>query len=714
LTSGNDDDLVGKVLDGRYKILESIGSGTMGVVYLATHQLMGRTVAVKMLKAEMVAGSESLERFHQEAKAVGALSHPNLIAVFDSGITEAGEPYLVMEYLKGGSLDDLIEKEGRLPAARVAEIFSQVCDGLYHAHQKGIIHRDLKPSNIMLAELEGGGETVKIVDFGIARLLPIEGKDLETLTRTGTFFGSPTYLSPEQCIGRAADARSDLYAVGCAMFESLTGKLPFESELPIEVVTLKLAGTAIKLSETSPDLKIPPQLERVVMKAMDKDPDKRYQSMDLLKRDLEPFILRSAHSATAGLSGPAARAAKWSGRKLFSLLVIPLLVICAIALFLLGTDSGKIALKETVLRLQELRVGPNDPSLLTTLTQLADLYISQKRPAEAYQVCERILYISRKARRTNYLQFADLCDRMGSAFQISGHGGESSKCYKLEVVVLNEGRNEFIKRKDPAGAEAYAVRAVAVVDAHFGNDMPLETHILRQLVDVYKGEGNWHQAAAIYIRLPEGNFNKDDLDLIYKPLWALCDDNGCRRNPKLAETSLKQFIALNERVNGPNNPSSVGGLRMLGYLYQKMGDLARAKQALLLAIERGQKPPPEFGVAASALQLSDVCFISHDFAQAKKYALLYFDLDKKVPDPGHSQTSGFKILGDIAKLEKDNEQALVYYKQALEADLSRPKLIVESLAGSYQDYAFALIKAGNKTEAQRLLDLREKLFERNK
>ena len=269
------------------------------MVYKANHLLMDRIVAIKMLKAHLVTNPQSLKRFQQEAKAVSYLMHPNIVAVFDFGVSPDAQPYLVMDYLDGINLTELIEQQKHLEVQRSIRIFLQVCDALAHAHQKGVIHRDLKPSNIMLVKTKDQDETVKIVDFGIAKLMPWAEKEFQKLTQTGESFGSPVYMSPEQCLGEKLDIRSDIYSLGCLMYETLVGSPPHLGKHVLETMYKHLNEQPLPPSTIMHDPTFPGSLERIVLKALSKQPADRYQSMTELKTDLEQVLTVSEREQIA-------------------------------------------------------------------------------------------------------------------------------------------------------------------------------------------------------------------------------------------------------------------------------------------------------------------------------------------------------------------------------------------------------------------------------
>lgn len=321
----------GTILGDRWEVQELIGEGGMSVVYKTRHQVMGKFAAAKVLHSHLAFKDKNMQRFQQEARAASQVSHPNVISVYDCGVTSQGQAFMMMEFLPGKSLAEVI-KSGPLPFDRCIKIFKQICEGLSAAHKKGIVHRDLKPSNVMLLENGVYHDLVKIVDFGIARLLPREGEQDENshqLTQTGEIFGSPLYMSPEQCMGRKPNARSDVYSMGCLMYETLCGAPPLRGEsfletmhkqveeMPDSFAKGKLGGTRYKL------------LEAVIFKALAKSPDDRYQTMDELWNDIE-----AAASPMAVFGFMRSRAARdflkrWRAAKKKQLFLIRLAIVAA-------------------------------------------------------------------------------------------------------------------------------------------------------------------------------------------------------------------------------------------------------------------------------------------------------------------------------------------------------------------------------------------------
>jgi serine/threonine-protein kinase len=262
----------------RYRITRPLGSGGMGAVFLAEQVAVGnRPVALKLLQRNLLDDPEFLTRFHLEASSTGRVRHPNVVTIYESGQDEDGTPYIAMEYLEGETLHQAMQARGKMSPDEAAEILQQAGRGLNAAHKLGIIHRDLKPDNIFLARDDEGKLLVKVVDFGIAKL-----REVSTHTVTGAFLGTPAYMSFEQAAGMRSDeldARSDVYSLGIVAYEMLTGRAPFDSDTTLGFVRKHLTEPPPRFATVNPDLARLPQLERVVMKALEKDRDQRYSSV---------------------------------------------------------------------------------------------------------------------------------------------------------------------------------------------------------------------------------------------------------------------------------------------------------------------------------------------------------------------------------------------------------------------------------------------------
>jgi serine/threonine-protein kinase len=272
------DAYIGTTVAGRYKILRKLGEGGMGVVYLAEHVFIEKKVAIKILSDDMSRKADLVARFMQEAKAASKIGHENIIDITDFGETASGGVFFVMEFLDGADLSHAIRDGGPMAIDRTRYIFNQICRALGAAHSKGIIHRDMKPENIYLVTREGRADWVKVLDFGIAKISSLD-EGGSRLTRTGMIFGTPEYMSPEQARGDKPDHRVDVYAAGCILYEMLTGDVPFHAETFMGVLTKHMFEQPQPPSQRAPHQSISAELEAVVLKALAKDRDQRYQTM---------------------------------------------------------------------------------------------------------------------------------------------------------------------------------------------------------------------------------------------------------------------------------------------------------------------------------------------------------------------------------------------------------------------------------------------------
>lgn len=280
-----DESMVGKVFGGRYAIEAVLGKGGMGIVYKGTHTLIKRTVAIKVLSGKNI-GTGTRKRFEREAKAMSLLKDHNLISIFDFGMANQDVPYIVMEYVEGATLAAVLKERGRLTVKDSLEIFLQICDGLGHAHSQSIIHRDLKPANIIITQ----DKVAKVLDLGVAKF----SDDLETasteLTWDGEIFGSPLYMSPEQGTNGELDLRTDIYSMGCVMYETLTGEVPLKGYSFVETMNKRMNTRPPSLSEQCPGVYFPSELNKIVRQAISPKREERQSTMYELREQLMPLL----------------------------------------------------------------------------------------------------------------------------------------------------------------------------------------------------------------------------------------------------------------------------------------------------------------------------------------------------------------------------------------------------------------------------------------
>jgi eukaryotic-like serine/threonine-protein kinase len=290
---------LGKVVDGRYRVLEVIGRGGMGVVYRVEHLRMGKVAAMKVLHRDLASDPDVIGRFEREAAAISKLHHPHTVQVFDFG-TAGDALYLIMEFVRGVDLARMIERDGAMSWSRAAPLLAQVCSALQEAHELGIVHRDLKPENVLITRTAGGRDYAKVLDFGLAKL---EQRAPSTMTDRQQIVGTPYFMSPEQIRGDDVDARSDIYSFGALMFELLTAQHLFQASTAVGVLTKHLTAEPDAPSMRAPKAGIDPQVDHLCRKALAKDPANRWQSAAELATAIEDVF-----SETVGYgTGPGQR-----------------------------------------------------------------------------------------------------------------------------------------------------------------------------------------------------------------------------------------------------------------------------------------------------------------------------------------------------------------------------------------------------------------------
>lgn len=431
------EDLVGHGLTDRYTLLELIGKGGMSAVYKAKDLKLNKFLAVKILLPHLMANPLSLQRFQVEAQAASSLSHPNLIVTHDFGITEDGRPYLVMELLDGKSLSEILKEETRLPVDRAVPIFIQISDALSHAHGKGVLHRDLKPSNVLISTTGNGIDFVRLLDFGIAKMLPQEGAESMGLTQTGEVFGSPNYMSPEQCQGMKVDARADVYSMGCLMYEILTGQPPLVGDNIMDTLLKQMNDPPASFRSVDPNLNIPQQMELIVFKALAKDPNDRYASAQALGEALRAFqqnvtVLLLKHIQD-----------RWQMVKFkirpFKKREKKMLIVTAVVSVLFVAAAGKLL--SSYFEINVPTVSSANKIFMPEVAQKPSTRLDQDA------LFKSDLHHQEKMLKENpnspaYEEYTRSLEGMAEAYSNNGHLKEAATCYSnlVELLNLNDGK----------------------------------------------------------------------------------------------------------------------------------------------------------------------------------------------------------------------------------------------------------------------------------
>ncbi len=301
------DGLLGRTIDGRYRIDALLGEGGMGLVYEATHTRLQKPLAIKVLRRENTKDVEVLQRFQREAETASAIGNQHIVDISDFGLLDDGSTYFVMERLHGVDLIDAIDLAVRMPEGRAIRIAKQLCRALGAAHDAGIVHRDLKPENVFLIERDGVEDFVKVLDFGIAKVA--HGPD--RLTRPGEVLGTPHYMSPEQCEGEGIDHRTDIYALGVLLYEMLTGHVPHDADTMMGILTRHLYEDPVPPRTRIPEISA--ELEQVILRCLEKKPEHRYQTMHEILEDLERIqggeLPHGPRTVTLAMKGPRTKQA---------------------------------------------------------------------------------------------------------------------------------------------------------------------------------------------------------------------------------------------------------------------------------------------------------------------------------------------------------------------------------------------------------------------
>ena len=290
---------IGAVIDDRYRLIERIGLGGMGAVYKAEHVGMGRVVAVKLLRPEMGGRQDAIDRFTREAQASARVAHKNVCAVSDFGVRADGALYLVMEYLRGETLRERLDKVGRLPWQHAVGIARHVARGLSHAHAQGVVHRDVKPENVFLVVDDDDPDFAKLLDFGIARSLE---NDDARVTQAGFVVGTPAYLSPEQALGGTVDHRCDIYSLCIVLYEMICGRTPFGDRPPVAMLTAHAVVDVPPFAEVAPDVEVPPAVEELVRRGLAKEKEGRFATADEMTAALDTVRGVTPRFTTAGMA----------------------------------------------------------------------------------------------------------------------------------------------------------------------------------------------------------------------------------------------------------------------------------------------------------------------------------------------------------------------------------------------------------------------------
>ena len=648
LVRSQSDPNLGTTLSGLYDIVSVLGRGGSSVVYKARHQLMDRLVAIKMLlwSGDALHDEKKIRRFQQEARTTSRLNHPSIATLYDFGVSPQGQPFLVMEYLEGRSLEELVAIEGRLTPERAVKLFSQICDGLEHAHHKGVVHRDMKPSNILVATGDDGEELVKIVDFGIAELMGSGvNQTLELTGNTQQVFGSPLYMSPEQCLNKIGDSRCDIYSLGVSLFETLSGVVPFEGDTIVEMVNKHVYEAAPKIKELCPLIQVPEALESVVTQCLEKNAADRPQSMAQLKEILQQAV-----------AGSAAREARFI--RLSRVLIV-------------DDDKNAIEkLKEQLDQFQDVSVAGVAHDGQEALAQaqdlqpdvvLMDVEMPELNGIEATREIRQKLpktHVVLMSEQENEKDILSALHAGAEGFIIKKLDNANSSNLPLALRAVMEGTIWLDPNITGNVLDVYRQSAGDLVGRTAGalrrQDRSDDMSFLMSLAQSFAQARKFEEAESLYrvaLALLERT-RKQSHPEVFKACLKLADTYFAQGKMPQAEPLYFQAVEIQTQVLGPEHPHIAGTLEKIGELHYQQKDYAQAERFYYWALSIREKavPPDHLKVAGCCDKLAELCKQQQKFGQAEQHAVSADKRRKLVS--GKKTTPGETSLAGIPVVEK--------------------------------------------------------------
>lgn len=568
--------LVGKVL-GHYEVLACLGKGGTSSVYKARDILLDRTVSIKIL-SECASDERALRRLKSEAMAASRLRNSHIITVFEFQTPSDGPPYLVMDFVEGKTLAEVLADEERLPLPRVVDIITQACEALIHAHANGVIHRDLKPSNIMLCKDEHGRDNVKLVDFGIAKVMLTSDTSVH-VTNTGEIFGSPLYMSPEQCMGRRLDIRSDLYSLGCVMYEMLAGTPPFAGQTMLEIMYKQMHEAAVPVNAPELDISVLRKIDFVLRTALAKDPDYRYRTIKEFKDDVEKLLRLPGLRKVPKFAKIARRAI--ARLALVLAITLPVASIASAELCLYDSsqpssdycaeklwdgqppntsDAADSIFKEGDLKNAFKAAAENEFSerFAAAARQLAGFYLEEHKYAEAREHFQQALEVTKELGTQDpiaELGLAQTLGEMGYFKEALAHAGDAIEIFEQRQGPMAEHRladarllycNILLHSEDYTGAQ---VELRSLINDLSNRDESYQDRLFTaqcRLAESYRRQGNGAQAERDYNALLDNSTNDESTAAIF---YALALTNKQMGNPDTADIYFSRALDQLERLD---------------------------------------------------------------------------------------------------------------------------------------------------------------------
>ena len=687
---------VDSVIGGRYKILSCLGKGGMGTVYKAGDLQSDKLVAVKLLSLDRVPDPQSIARFQQEVRAASLLDHPCLARVYESGVAESGQPYLVMDLIEGTTLASKIEKEAQLSLDETLKIFILVCDGLAYAHAHNILHRDLKPSNIMLTTSGDGSIGVKILDFGLAKFQQSSDDQSHHITRTGELIGSPLYMSPEQARGIDLDQRSDLYSLGCALYESLTGVPPHIGQSPISTLLKRETDQPLPLSEGSLGRRFSQDAEDIVLKLLNIDPAQRFQSAFEVKEALVKLL----HSKTGNeLPAPSPSAASPSFTQAVatkpvhdrSAKFILTITITTSTIGLIGVafsyycTNREPLLKPNFIPIQSSVSEVDNPSFYNSAEQLitkARLLEADGLFDEAAKTSNELIRLIRKNLGPDSIEEADAYQALAgtyiSARQEDQAYDAANNAYRIASKLSSYNRLKLAE------------------NTHKLADFYVAKHYNKELASPDKAVELFRHAAVLYQHCPPDKHRRPNTSVqaarcLFRAGDALCRVHRTLEGKELLLPAVKVF---SEQECSPNLPAKA--LSLLATCYRSEGNLTEAFNCNRREKDFLEKLPHDHNQLVNrASNLNSLALDHYFLAQKGNFKLLEnaatlfkqsLQMCKQAPAESIEQRFlALNYLGDVYT-QKARLNELGAYKKAKDYYLESLKVYRTATASLNEDY----------------------------
>jgi len=574
---------------GRYQVIDQLGQGGMGIVVKASHQELDKLVAIKVLNSNLLVDETSLRRFEIEAKAGSQLSHPSLVSIFDYGVTDDGSPYLVMEYIEGRSLQEILAEAGKLSGPMLVKVFEQIAKALQYIHKRGVVHRDIKASNIMLQDIDGD-LYAKLVDFGIAKVIAENGG--QKLTETGSVFGSPFYMSPEQCQGNQVDARSDIYSLGCVMYECYVGHPPIQGENALKTIFMHVTHAPEPLQDLNSTNPAARNFARMIHKCLEKSPSARYQNCAQLLQSFNEIKEAIEAQKYQSSSPPAQNRWKRTGeRSSYKLGTYAPGTIPSSSNGAMASSPGAPATispqahchTQPPVPVQSSTAGPSSQTFENSLLRpRADMEELQKRDEDHRRLTNQMRLSDVK--RENQKQHGSSTKKIVciSLAALAGAIGITCGALVVSTNLQQSAQKEGLKK---------AVEAFNLGTAHFGESEPL----FQKALETAKKTNNARSEAQIHCYLGKINLHNDKPDEAYKNFEAalklLDPQNETSRNDYLQAMVGRADAQLANRKLAEAKADDVKALK----LAQEWNSDSNTKGDILLSSARvaavnGKKP----------------------------------------------------------------------------------------------------------------------------